>query len=311
MSRANAIFRFVPGRTLRLSLLPVLALSLSSCLYPLCAGGDERSAAQDQPIRGVDNLSVGQRRAFLRGTLSDWRADTDMQRGRKPPPIQKPYPADAKQLELPPAADLKLGDRSVRETIEGRRSRRDFSDAAFSIAELSYLLRATQGISKIERDADGKVAAQFRTVPSGGGRHPFETYLAVSRVEGVNPGFYRYLPLEHRLLLIREDSAASAQVAAVCYAQDFIAKAAVTFVWTAIPRRTEWKYGSIAQKLIAIEAGHLCQNLYLAAESIHAGVCASLGYNQAKLDNLLGVDGEEEFVIYLAAAGKPNETEKP
>ncbi len=309
MNRGRTTLRFAPGGAFGLFLALPLSLILSLRLLP--AIGGEQPAVQKGPIRGVDTLSVGQRRAFLRGTLSDWRGDTDVQRGREPPPIQKPSPADAKQLDLVPPADLKIGDRGVRESIEERRSRREFSAAPFSLAELSYLLRATQGISRLEKDADGNPTAQFRTVPSGGGRHPFETYLAIGRVEGVNPGFYRYLPIEHRLLLLREDDAALEKVAAACYAQDFIAKSAVTFVWAAIPRRTEWKYGAIAQKLVAVEAGHLCQNLYLAAESIHAGVCASMGYNQAKMDELLALDGEEEFVIYLAAAGKPDETEKP
>jgi len=256
------------------------------------------------PLRGVEALSLSQRRAFLRGTLADWRLDTDNHRGIVPPPIQKPYPANARRLDLIAPDKFTVGAMSVREAIHDRRSRRDYSDAPFSLEELSYLLWATQGISKLERDGDGTLLAQYRTVPSGGAKHPFESYLFINRVTGVAPGLYRYLPIEHQLLVIKEDATLGTQVTAACYGQDFIGEAAVTFVWAAIPYRSEWKYGSIAEKIVALDAGHLCQNLYLAVESIQGGICAVMGYNQARMDALLGLDGEDEFVIYLAATGK-------
>jgi len=265
---------------------------------------DEKKPQLPEPARGVDALPLEQRRAFLRGTPVDWRADTDARRGVAPPPIQKPYPADSKRLDLIAADKLAVGTMSVKDAIRSRRSRREFSSASFSLEELSYLLWSTQGISRIDTNEAGQVTSHYRTVPSGGARHPFESYLVVSRVEGVAPGVYRYLPVEHQLLLLREDATAGAQVMAACYGQTFIGGAAVTFVWSALPYRTEWKYGSIAQKLVAIEVGHVCQNLYLAAESLHGGACASMGYSQARLDALLGLDGKDEFVVYLAAAGK-------
>ncbi|MDD2600764.1 MAG: SagB/ThcOx family dehydrogenase [Kiritimatiellae bacterium] len=271
------------------------------------ASAEKKSAAAKSapaPLRGVDALSLSQRRAFLRGTLADWRLDTDDHRGIAPPPIQKPYAADARRLDLIAPDKFAVGSMSVREAIRERRSRRDYSDALFSLEELSYLLWATQGISKLERDEDGELLAQYRTVPSGGAKHPFESYLLINRVAGVAPGLYRYLPIEHQLLVIREGAELGTQVTAACYGQSFIGEAAVTFIWAAIPYRSEWKYGSIAEKIVALDMGHLCQNLYLAVESIQAGMCAVMGYNQARMDALLGLDGENEFVIYLAASGK-------
>lgn len=261
------------------------------------------SAVSAAPLRGVDALSLSQRRAFLRGTLADWRLDTDSHRGIAPPPIQKPYPAGARRLDLVAPDKFTVGSMSVLEAIRNRRSRRAYSAASFSLEELSYLLWATQGISKLERSQDGTPLAQYRTVPSGGAKHPFESYLCINRVTGVAPGLYRYLPIEHQLLVIKEDAALGAQVTAACYGQSFIGEAAVTFVWAAIPYRSEWKYGSIAEKIVALDMGHLCQNLYLAVESIQGGMCAVMGYNQARMDALLGLDGEDEFVIYLAASG--------
>jgi len=262
-------------------------------------------------MRGVDGMSVEQRRAFLRGTLSDWRVDTDDSRGLEMPPIQKSYPEEVKRIDLVKPEKFAVGGMRIIDVIRERRSRREYSAGSFSLEELSYLLWATQGISKIDRDDKGKVVAQYRTVPSGGARHPFETYLFINRVAGVAPGLYRYLPLEHQLLVIREDNSLAKQVTESCYGQAFTGNSAVVFVWAAIPYRTEWHYGSIAQKLVAVDAGHVCQNLYLAAESIHGGACAVLGYNQSRMDKLIGLDGKDEFVIYLAAVGKINEAAHP
>ncbi|MFO7569003.1 MAG: nitroreductase family protein, partial [Smithellaceae bacterium] len=67
--------------------------------------------------------------------------------------------------------------------------------------------------------------------------------------------------------------------------------------------RMEWRYDLAAHKVIAIDAGHVCQNLYLACEAIGAGTCAVAAYDQEACDALLGVDGHEEFTIYLAPVG--------
>lgn len=139
-----------------------------------------------------------------------------------------------------------------------------------------------------------------RTVPSGGSRHPFETYLSVHNVGGLESGIYRYLPLEHELLRLPQTETLHDHPDQA----GFLAHSAVVFLWTAIPYRTEWRYGPLAGKLIAQDSGHLCQNLYLACEAIGAGTCAVGAYDQKALDALLGVGGDEEFVIYAAPVGK-------
>ena len=66
----------------------------------------------------------------------------------------------------------------------------------------------------------------------------------------------------------------------------------------------EWRYDLAAHKVIAIDAGHVCQNLYLACEAINAGTCAIAAYDQEEMDLFLRVDGKNEFTIYLASVGK-------
>ena len=144
-------------------------------------------------------------------------------------------------------------------------------------------------------------SSTLRTVPSAGGRHPFETYLFVNSVRGLDPGLYRYLSVEHKLLLLSAGTELTEQVADAF--MRWVQRSTVVFIWATIPYRTEWRYSIVAHKMITQESGHICQNLYLASEAIGAGTCATM-YDQAKVDSILGVDGVEEFAIYVAPVGK-------
>jgi SagB-type dehydrogenase family enzyme len=232
--------------------------------------------------------------------------NTDQNRGIAPPPIEKPFPPDSKRIDLVPVSELHdISVMNVFSAISNRRSRRTFSPNALSLKELSFLLWATQGIRK----TTGPGTA-FRTVPSAGCRHAIETYLSVFNVTGLEKGIYRYLPLEHQLLLISQPAHLSSLISEAALDQEFVGKSAVTFIWTAIPYRMEWRYDIAAHKVIALDAGHICQNLYTSCEAIHAGTCAVAAYNQDLMDGLLGIDGTEEFTIYLAPIGKVKGGEK-
>jgi len=228
---------------------------------------------------------------------------TDQSRNLPAPPIQKPYPADARLIDLIPPEQIRLGTAPLRDVISRRESRRKFSSLPLTLEGLSFLLWATQGIRQVISQ-DGRPLRSFRTVPSGGGRHALETYLVINRVTGLDLGLYRYLPIEHKLLFINSQPDLAEKLAHACMEQTFIKEGAVIFAWTTIPYRTEWRYSIVAHKTIALDAGHVCQNLYLAAEAIDAGTCAIGAYHQKPVDDLIGVDGEDEFVIYLAPVGK-------
>jgi SagB-type dehydrogenase family enzyme len=225
---------------------------------------------------------------------------TDQSLGVRPPPIEKAYPADAERISLiPPAEFQALPKVDLLFAIGNRQSRRQFSDTQLMLEELSFLLWATQGVRE-QLDA----AHVLRTVPSAGARHALETYLCVLSVQGLDRGFYRYLPLEHQLVVECRDKSAAEKIARAAFQQDWISGAAAVFVWSAVPYRTEWRYGLAAHKVILLDAGHVCQNLYLACEAIRAGMCAVAAYDQELMDQLLRIDGKDEFVIYLAAVGK-------
>jgi SagB-type dehydrogenase family enzyme len=226
---------------------------------------------------------------------------TAQSQGLPAPPLQKPCPPDAPRIDLPDGrkALAELGKMPIGEAILKRESVRNYTSDELSLKELALLLWATQGV---RRAVQPWVA--LRAVPSAGARHAFETYLAVERVESLAPGLYRYLPFDDQLAQLSTRPQIGLAAAAACLGQDFVARAAVTFFWTVIPARSEWRYDMAAHKVIAIDVGHVGQNLYLACQSIGAGTCAIAAYDQTTCDELLGVDGTEEFTIYTAPVGK-------
>lgn len=226
--------------------------------------------------------------------------ETDQRKKHPAPPVQKPYPNDAVLIDLLPPDILQVGNVPLIELIWGRMSHRKYTAEFLTLEELSFLLWATQGIREIPENRK----YTLRTVPSGGARHSFETYLLIQRVQGLRSGLYRYLPIEHKLYFIQDEVDISEKISDGCRGQKFVGNAAVVFVWSTIPYRAEWRYGPIAHKMIAMDSGHVCQNLYLACGSIGTGTCAVDAYDQTKMDALIGLDGEDEFVVYVAPVGK-------
>jgi SagB-type dehydrogenase family enzyme len=237
-------------------------------------------------------------REFLKPNWADVDFEkTDQALGMPAPPQEKPYDPRGALIDLVPKEAWKLPSLSVADAIIARRSRRKYRADFLSIEELSFLLFSTQGIKKL------LPVHSFRTAPSGGARHSFETYLYVDRVSGLPKGLYRYLPVEHKLCLeapFREGMAEELDAAT----DGQLMGAAAYFIWTTLPYRMEWRYSCASAKIIAIDVGHVCQNLYLACEAIGCGTCGIGAYSQAKMDAFLGVDGVEEFALYMAPVGK-------
>ena len=237
-------------------------------------------------------------RDSIRKTI-DW-SSTGQSRGLPPPPAQKPVPPGARTVPLPgPERFDALCTAGLLQVLRTRRSIRRYADTPLSLGELAFLLWSTQGVT--ERHGD---LATLRPVPSAGARHAFETYLYCRKVEALEEGIYRYLPLTHSLLLEFTEPGLAARISEACFGQRFVGQGAVTFFWSVIPYRMEWRYGPAAHRVLPMDAGHVCQNLYLCAEAIGAGTCAIAAYDQEALDVLLRLDGEEEFVFYLAPVGK-------
>jgi SagB-type dehydrogenase family enzyme len=246
----------------------------------------------------MEDLTIG-RKSLKSDRWTEWRkTPTDQKKKVAFPPLQKAYPADAKLIDLVAPKDFTVGKIPLSDAISRRVSHRKFTEEFLTLEELSFLLWATQGVKEVVRDG----YATRRNVPSGGSRHSFETYLCVQRVKGLTPGLYRYLALEHKLILLNDDPNLYRQVNEATGDQNY--GGAVIFIWTTIPYRCEWRYSFVAHKIILLDAGHVCQNLYLACEAIGCGTCAIGAYNQEKMDAVLGVDGKDELTVYCAPVGK-------
>ncbi len=221
---------------------------------------------------------------------------SDQDRGRPVPGLQKPAPAGARRVKLVAPGDFAVGAVSVLAAMRSRRSRRRYGPGPLTLEELSFLLWATQGV----REKSGR--RTLRTVPSAGARHTFETNVFAARVNGCEPGLYRYQPLDHALVLLEDAPDLARRMDDALLGQ--LWGAAAVFAWTTVPYRMEWRYSVVSGKLIALDAGHVCQSLYLACEATGCGTCAIGAYDQEKLDALLGVDGQEEFAVYAAPVGR-------
>lgn len=184
---------------------------------------------------------------------------------------------------------------SVEEAIEARRSRREYAPGALSLEQLSRLLHAANGITAPSRG--------FRSAPSAGALYPIETYVIVHQVAQLQPGIYHYLVPEHALEQIRVGDLRSA-VTLAGIGQEMLGQAQVCLVLSAIFQRTRWKYRERAYRYILLEAGHIGQNVYLAATSMGLGACAVGAFLDDMLNELLSLDGEEEATLYIIAVGR-------
>lgn len=238
--------------------------------------------------------------AFVESTKYPNISKSDQKQGLPQPPYELPVEEGLPLINLPMPAKIDLGTFDLRTAIEERVSHRRYSEDTLSLEELSYLLWLTQGVKSINE----KRAVPLRTVPSAGCRHPFETYLSVNRVEGLAPGLYRFVGSTHQLVALQADPGFNERLTEVCLGQRHVATSAVTFIWAAVPYRTVWRYAERSYRYLYLDAGHVCQNLHLAAESINCGVCAIGAYDDDGVDGLLGFTPPEMFVIYMATLGR-------
>jgi SagB-type dehydrogenase family enzyme len=237
--------------------------------------------------------------SYLPQELIDIDNQTDEALKVPPPPLQKEYPEDAPTIDLVSPQDFKIGTVPILDAINNRRSIRNFSSENLSLEELSFLLWVSQGVRKVS----GQNIRTFRTVPAGGSRHPFVTNLIIFQVDGITPGLYRYLPLDHKLVDLGK-KVSREEAIEVGLGQKFVGNCAAVFIWSVIPYRAEWRYDVYSYKSVVLDCGHVCQNLYLGCTAIDAGTCAIASYDQDKTDKILDLDGTDEFTIYLAPVGK-------
>jgi SagB-type dehydrogenase family enzyme len=236
---------------------------------------------------------------FMQATNPKNCSEPPQEQGLPQPPLELPVDPGTESIPLPVPGELHVAEIDLRTAIERRRSLRRYSQQALTLDELSYLLWLTQGVKKVSSRP-----ATLRTVPSAGARHAFETYLLVNNVEGLTPGLYRFAASQHALLPLEAAGDIRKTITAACWDQKQISNSAVTFLWVAVTERMTWRYVERGYRYLHLDAGHVCQNLYLAAEALDCGVCAIAAFDDEALNQALDLDGERLFVIYLASVGK-------
>ena len=182
--------------------------------------------------------------------------------------------------------------------LNQRRSQRRYQSEPLQEAELSQLLWAAQGIT-LERQGYG-----FRTAPSAGALYPVETYVVINNVEGIEPGIYHYAIETHELEQLKTGNFGS-KIAKAALDQGIASQANVVFVWTGVFGRSKWKYRERAYRYVYLDAGHIAENLALAAVALGLGSCQIAALYDEEANDLLDVDGVEESTIYMTTVGRP------
>jgi SagB-type dehydrogenase family enzyme len=193
-------------------------------------------------------------------------------------------------IALPePAHD---SDTSVEEALLGRRSVRDYSGKAMTLAQLGQLLWAAQGIT----DPSGK-----RTAPSAGALYPLEVYAVTGNVEGIEPGVYKYRPKNHELVKTLDGDIRKA-LSQAALDQEFVAQGAVDIVITAVYKRMTGKYGDRGIMYVHMEAGHAAENICLEVVALKLGTVTVGAFEDDKVKTVLNCP-EDEVPLYILPVG--------
>ena len=209
------------------------------------------------------------------------------------PEIYKNYPS-CKIIQLP--SPFREATISFTGVVKRRKSIRSFSTKPLNKVDLAFLLWASTGIQRIENDYE------FRTAPSAGALYPIETYIAANNVEEIEKGIFHYNIKNHFLEEIKLGDFGD-NLSHAALNQNMCSTSSVVFIWTAIFGRSKWKYKQRAYRYIYLDAGHIGQNLALAAESISCGSCHIGTFFDDEINSIVGIDGLEESAICLSVVG--------
>ncbi len=214
------------------------------------------------------------------------------------PPGQSKLFQPCEKVEIQLATPSLGSGKSLWSVISKRRSIRHYLRIGLSLKEIGQVLWACQGMRK------SSVPYPFRTSPSAGNLYPIESYVFVKQAKGLVDGVWRYEPERHGLRLYLEGDAWP-NIASSCLDQKAVRETSFLIVLVAEAKICEMKYGVRAYRYLYLEAGHICQNIYLAAEGLGLGCCAIGAFFDREVSDLLELDIEDEKVLYIATVGVP------
>jgi SagB-type dehydrogenase family enzyme len=213
----------------------------------------------------------------------------------------KRYPRHP-QVALPPIQTIGP---SFSEVIAARRTRRNFAARPLALAEVSAILQWSYGITG-RAPIDGGGVQPFRAAPSAGALYPAEIYLAASAVAGLAPGIYHF-EVPSASLAVLECGHFAERLCAICCGQEHARAAPLVVLISAVMQRTKRKYGERGYRYVLLDVGHLAQNLYLTCTALDLAIMTTCGFFDDEAADLLGIDGCEEAVVYVAFIGASGE----
>jgi len=191
---------------------------------------------------------------------------------------------------------------SVEKAISQRRSRRIFLDDAISAEDLSQILWSAAGITKpIAHCSQTRMC--LRAAPSAGAMYPLEIYVLAENVRGIEPGIYKYIPQEHKIIRV-SDRDVKKDMTAAAQERQMISIAPACLFYSAVFSRTTSRYGSRGrEKYVCMDLGHSAENVYLQAEALNLGTCAVGAFDDALVKEIMQLPPEEE-PLYIMPIGK-------
>jgi SagB-type dehydrogenase family enzyme len=182
---------------------------------------------------------------------------------------------------------------SIESAIRKRRSVRSFKEGPLTLAEVSQLLWAAQGITSQQG---------LRTAPSAGALYPLEVYLVAGNVDGLPAGVYHYRPMKHELVrVIAGDKRTELCTAAL--GQSSVRNAAAVIVFTAVYERTTVKYGERGMQYVHMEIGHAAQNVALQAVPLNLGTVVIGAFHDSEMRRVLKMPDREQ-PLYVMPVGR-------
>ena len=245
--------------------------------------------------RGADTEELQQR------FIDNFESDLLDRLGPAPPPVGERSPA-SERLNLPPVEPTLFG-----KLLDGRVTCRNFDCArSLTLAQFAAVLFRTYGARAVDDYAPG-VQLLKKGVPSAGGLHPTEAYLAVQQVDEIAPGLYHYHSVEHALEPIRFMPASEVRGLARQFvgAQSYLVDAQAFVIPVSRFRRNFWKYRNHAKayRALILDVGHLSQTMYLAATELGLAAFITAAINEVDIEQAFGLDPLEEGPLAVCGFG--------
>lgn len=238
----------------------------------------------------------------LFATIGMVNSSPDIHRSITRPFVGYPgHPTVALTKEFPPSSS------GFEATLMNRRSEHHFSGQSMGPESLAKILFLGDGIVGGMAASDDN-SFSLRTAPSGGGLYPVELYCFALDVAGLSAGSYFYNPLKHHLELLAEGDF-SAALGEGTNLKPEVNGAAVCLALVGVLPRTSFKYGQRGYRFLLLEAGHIAQNVLLTAESLGLGALPIGGFMDNQINDLLKLDGCQEFALYLVLIGSKTRNE--